>query len=524
MPVVSDLAADLHTLTARLAALGPPDAPPHIEVAAPTETFYGRCQIAFAVAYGKLTVTYWNDERSACWRVERYEIGDDGLRLDVSRRVGAERGRLTITAADAAPAPPATTLAQWRRRIRSRLTDRLPPGTRVTAMPLRREDDAVAGWRAVHAGTTWLMFSTPSADEAALWRLLGRALAAADAAPTAQVWLASPPDGAGRLASFLSWLETHRLTLYEAAWDATELRPVAVGRQPPLVMQPVRRWERETPTPEEVERLRAWFGDDLDAHCEVASVGRRTFAIRWYGLTCAQWRRPPDAARTPHTPLCFGLTTLGERLRPLTDRTRSDFQALLTALRRHRTPAAQDVAHPLYRAHPERWLDAVVRRRPEAIDDALDPTYVYGQSPHFGWRTVGLADVLTLTRTGRLAVLELKTDADADLIRQGLTYWRRALHHWRQGDFVRRGYFAGARLDLSAPPQLYLVAPTLRFHPVTYAVARRLRADVPLTLVGVNEQWRRELRVVFRERFGDAGARFPPETAAAPSEASGRGD
>lgn len=480
----------------------------HIQSVTPTTTDGGCYQVAFAVAYGKLTVTYWNGDRSACWRVERYDVGDDGIRLDVSRRAGAERGRLIITAGDVPPPPTTPTLAQWRRRVRNWLMSQLPPRTRLIALPRQREDDAVVGWRAVHAGTSWLVFTTPDADEVALRRLLGRALSAADGRhPTACIRLVLPPNGAKRLSPCLFPLDAPWLELYEAGADWSAIRPVAVGYQTPLVMQPVRRWVRRLPTPDELDQLREWFGADLDAHCEVASVGSETFAVRWYGLECARWCRPSAADRATRLPLRFGLTTLGESSRPLTESTRADFQALIAALRRHRTPMARDATHPLYRAYPERWLEAVVRRQVNVIDDALDPAYVQGQCPHFGRHTVGVADMLTLTRTGRLAVLELKADADADVIWQGLTYWLHALHHWRQGDFVRRGYFTGAELDASAPPQLYLVAPTLRFHPVTRAVARRLRADIPLTLVGVNERWRQALRVVFRERFGDVGAR-----------------
>ncbi len=510
MPVVADPATDLRTLTARLAALGTGQKPLLLHLATPTETGWGQYQVALAVVYGKLTVTYWNDHRSACWRVERYELGRDAVWLDVSRRAGADRGRLMIaTAGDTADDTPflvtAPTRAQWQQSIRNWLCRRLPPGTHLRTLPRQHlTDDAAVGWWATQGRARWLVVATLATEAAKLRRLLGYALAVADADPQpTPIWLVVPPQGGSRLAPLLAQLETARLTLYEATSDWAAVQAVAGGHQVPLVMQPLRRWTQQLPTPDELEHLRTWFGADLDAHCEVIPVGQQMLSVRWYGVECARWCRRSATDPCGHRPLWFGLTTLGEPRRMLTDHTRAAFQERLTALRRHRTPAARDPAHPLYRAYPERWLDAIVRRRLEVIDDSLEPAHVWSQAPQFGGHTTGLADFLALTRCGQLAVVEIKAHADADLIWQGLTYWQPALHHWRQGDFVRRGYFAGAQLDVAAPPRLYLVAPMLRIHRVTRAVARRLRSDVPLTLVGVNERWRQGLRVVLREHFGD---------------------
>ncbi|OYT73566.1 MAG: hypothetical protein CFK52_01195 [Chloracidobacterium sp. CP2_5A] len=508
MPAVSDLAADLHALTARLAALELPDRPLHVRVETATESGGGEYRVAFAVAYGKLTVTCWGSGRSACWRVESYELDDDALRLEVSRRAGAESGRLVIAAtggalpdAGASPSP-----AEWRRRVRSWLAERLPPGTRIVSLPRPEPASVVTGWQAARAGETRLIFTTSASDEASLRRMLGQAaLALQEVASADGLWLVLPPGGLAGLSPFPPLLRLPPLSLYEVAPDWGDIRPAACGHQLPLVAEPIRRWARRPPTLVELDALREWFGDDLDAHCEVAPLGARVLSVRWQGLECARWFRAARADQSATGSLRFGLTTLGEPSRPLTTSARADFQAMLASLRRHRAPTARDTGHPLYRAHPERWLDAVVRRRLEVIDDALDPAHVWAQSPHFDQRAAGLADFLTLTRAGRLAVVELKATADADAIWQALTYWLRAAHHWRQGDFVRRGYFAGAQLAERAQPALYLIAPTLRFHPVARAVARRLRPGLDLTLLGVNEGWRRSLRAVFRERFGAPG-------------------
>jgi hypothetical protein len=506
--MTSDLTADLYTLTAHLAALSPPGGPLRVQAITPQGSSSGNYHVEFAVSYGKLTVTYWGPNGSACWRVERYARHGTVLRLDVSRRVGAERGQLIITSPDEAmpDAFPKPDMARWKTCVRTWLGQNLPAGSRITCLPRRRHPSPVTGWQAQYGNTVWLVFTTT--EPAALRRLLGDALHALDTLPAAtHLWLLLPPASQTELLPFLSLLHVPHLMLYEAAPDWSAMRPIVPGHQLPLITEPTRLWQYRPPTLAELDDLRQWFGDALDTHCEVVPAGANALSIRWYGLECARLQpraiaEEKAAGRTTPT-LRFGLTTLGQPSRLLTARNRAEFYALLENLNRYRTPTTREVGHPLYRAHPERWLEVVVRRQLRLIDEALDPAHIRVQAPHFSRDTLGLADFITLTRTGRLAVVELKADADADFTWQGLTYWLRAVHHWQQGDFLRRGYFAGAQPECCALPHLYLLAPTLRFHPTVRAVVRRLRADIPVTLVGINERWRQSLRVVFRECFGN---------------------
>ena len=54
-----------------------------------------------------------------------------------------------------------------------------------------------------------------------------------------------------------------------------------------------------------------------------------------------------------------------------------------------------------------------------AIDERLDPTCLYSQVPAFSASDRAMIDVLTVTREGRLAVVELKADEDIHLPLQG---------------------------------------------------------------------------------------------------------
>jgi hypothetical protein len=106
--------------------------------------------------------------------------------------------------------------------------------------------------------------------------------------------------------------------------------------------------------------------------------------------------------------------------------------------------------------------------------------------------------LLTVTRTGRLAILELKASEHIHLPLQAADYWVRINRHLEQGNFGRYGYFSGLDLQ-AAPPLVYLIAPALRFHPSTDILLRFLSPQLEVVRVGLAESWRRGVRVVMRQ-------------------------
>jgi hypothetical protein len=86
-----------------------------------------------------------------------------------------------------------------------------------------------------------------------------------------------------------------------------------------------------------------------------------------------------------------------------------------------------------------------------ALDDQLDPRFRYSQVPAFSASDRAMIDVLTVTREGRLAVLELKADEDIHLPLQGIAYWARVAWPHARGEFHKFGYFAGRELAPGAP-------------------------------------------------------------------------
>jgi hypothetical protein len=177
---------------------------------------------------------------------------------------------------------------------------------------------------------------------------------------------------------------------------------------------------------------------------------------------------------------------------------RSALAAKVRDLEAHRNPLARDTRHTLYRAQPERWLEALVREDVTRVDADLDTKFVYAQVFANTGGTHGILDILCATRSGRLAILELKASEHIHLPLQAAEYWLRIQRHLQQGDFQRYGYFPGVELQKSAP-LVYLVAPALRFHPTTDVLLRSLSREMEVARIGVAESWRRGLRVVQRQ-------------------------
>jgi hypothetical protein len=178
---------------------------------------------------------------------------------------------------------------------------------------------------------------------------------------------------------------------------------------------------------------------------------------------------------------------------------------------------------PLFRLQPERWLEARLRSGIAELLPGLRGDMLYSQVPALSVGDRGLLDMLTLDRNGRLAVVELKADEDLHLPLQALDYWIRvrALNDDRQAAagnaggrplsaFERQGYFPGAEVS-PLPPRLLLAGPALRIHPANEPVLRYFSPQIEWELIALTEHWRRELKVVFRKRSGDAHGQVPTQ-------------
>lgn len=204
-------------------------------------------------------------------------------------------------------------------------------------------------------------------------------------------------------------------------------------------------------------------------------------AIRVNGLEVAR-----------HTP--EGLICTFDGVRDATSE--RELESLVREVQRRRRPLG-DPQHPLYARAPEAWLESQVRRHLELVDSSLQPSPLYGQVPAISGIERGVLDLLCVDLHGRLAVLELKASEDLQMPVQALDYWMRVKWHLENGDLVAMGFFPDTVLRQS-PPRLFLVAPSLEFHPAVETILRYFSRRIQVERIGLAMNWREEIRVVFR--------------------------
>lgn len=164
---------------------------------------------------------------------------------------------------------------------------------------------------------------------------------------------------------------------------------------------------------------------------------------------------------------------------------------------RVRAEENDDRQHPLYLQYPEGWMESQVRLHPLVIDAGLLPSPIYSQIGVTLGLERGIADLLAVDTSGRLAILELKATADLQLPFQALDYWASIRRFLESGEFERQGYFPGVTL-LRESPRIFLVAPALEFHSTSETLLNYVHPAIEFIRIGLASDWRRQLRVMFR--------------------------
>lgn len=257
-----------------------------------------------------------------------------------------------------------------------------------------------------------------------------------------------------------------------------------------------------------LERLLAMVPPAARHRVEVHPRSATEAGLLLHGLEFARVRQLATPQSFAHKDeITFGA---GAHETQLTPETESLCRELFLRLFESRRPGGAH-ADPLFRLQPECWLEARVR---EQITELLPGSHgsIYSQVPALSSAGRGMLDLLALGRDGRLTVIELKADEDLHLPLQALDYWIRvrALNADRKigasgrevSAFERQGYFSAAEIS-PLPPRMLLAAPALRIHPANEPVLRYLSPQIDWELIALSEDWRCELKVVFRKHRGN---------------------
>ncbi len=442
----------------------------------------------------------WSEERNLVRRIVRVaEESPQHIVLEVQRFGRSKPGRLEFVSAEAPR--PAGRLARekFRARFRQILAQQFPDEQVESLTTSADLEHSFSGSYArgvlARGQRAWSVMGVSAAEDPAtldailsyglLWLDWTRGHADRRVVEGLRLFL---PEGASantahRLQVIAPSAKVELYELQESTWRVRRIDPLDVGNVATRLTP--RREVEETLAAARpaIEKIRALAPEAIDA---VVPPGTRDVALRFRGLEFARWQNGRI------------LCGLADERRELGHSNWGALEKLVRQLETHRHPSASDTNHPLYRAQAERWLETLALADPARLDARLDPLHVYPQVPAFAAGDRGVIDLLGVTHDGRLVVMELKVTEDIPLVLQAADYWLRVHWHHRQGDFPRYGYFPGIELQ-PRPPLLCLVAPGLRFHPATDILLRYLSSAVEVTRIGLNENWRRGLRVVFRQ-------------------------
>ncbi|HLL15323.1 MAG TPA: hypothetical protein VK388_09685 [Pyrinomonadaceae bacterium] len=468
----------------------------------------GRGEWELRTERGALYFTYrTNRGASRVWRVSAWEWNGERLRLDATRRMGAERAVLELV--PRASVRDGVEALKAARRAACEKLAALVCGATLNARVERATLSAGArpsepgryariilcvGRERVALTGAVVALKAHEADaflaSALLWWMRGNDRS--NRAGARRLWLVVSPDLKEATAARLALLREdvrREIKLFEAGEKWCSVSPVVLPSLEqtfdgvPRVHRPPRAELSETAArivalaPEAIDAVRARHGETL----------------RFHGLSFARvrnWMR--------HERVWFGTGRAPRVL--LEDDNRPQLSKLIDELLEHRHALAVDRRYTLYASAPEAWLESLLRRDITRLDPGLRlaPLYAQFRTPaRTGSAGARPVDLLALRRDGRLVVIELKVSEDAALPLQGADYWRRVEGHRRRGDITRSRLFGDAPIA-DEPPLIYAVAPFLRFHRHFNTLARMLSPAIELYRFDLNEDWRAGVRVVRR--------------------------
>lgn len=472
---------------------------------------------SLSVEHGRCALHLWSEERNLVRSIVDMELRKDALRLS-ARRFGQARPQWLELVADRDRRTPATRNVARSRYLR--MLDRVL--TRyfadLTLDNLKAAADlehsfgpAYARGVLVRGTTAWAVLGVSSGEPAAtidgaltlgiLWldycrrHSAGRRLFEG-------LKIILPAGSAATTATRMAWLHPSaaKWELYELDESTEELLRVESISRGNLEVQLVHAFDPASALERfrvSIDRVFALLPEAMRTRVELRPRGPAEVAMLLHGLEFARIRHGTAAGSFERADqVTFGA---GPSATVLDEETEALFRELIdrVAQSRHAEGSARD---PLYRLQPERWLESELRRDLAAIEPQIRSEYIYTQVPAVSGGDRGMLDLLSVTRSGRLLVLELKADDDLHLPLQGLDYWIRVRQLACEGhnEFARAGYFRGVELA-RRPPLLDFVVPALRLHPSNETVLRYFAPEVEWSIIALGEDWRRRRNVVFRK-------------------------
>ncbi len=473
---------------------------------------------SISAEHGRCVLHLWSDERNLVRTVVGLEARKQRLRIRV-RRLGASRPQSLEVIKDRDQRTPATRAVSRSRYLHllERLLVRYFHEYKIenlhSAMDLEHSfGPAYARGLLVRGQQCWALIGV-NADETQatidgvltlgiLWLAYCREHAG-DKRVCQGLKVLLPEGCGGTTRARMAWLnrDLAQWELYELS-QGEDLVRIDTADQGNLKMRLVHAFnpdaaiERARPG---LDRLMVLLPPGMQSRVSIVARSAEEVVLSLYGLEFARVVQGFAAnSFVRQVNVTFGA---GPNETPLLPDTEGLFRELMQRLLESRFPAGS-TRNPLFRLRPEAWLQTTLANDLSQLDDNLGEHPIYQQVPAFAAADRAMLDLLTATRHGRLAILELKASEDMHFPLQGLDYWIRVHTLQRQGDLQKSGYFPGVPLQPQSP-LLYFVVPALWVHPSMDTVLQHFSPAIPWTLIALNEGWRVERKIVYRKRGGN---------------------
>jgi len=450
---------------------------------------------ALEIRSGRLSIEIWDETRSVSRRILSVERHSTGVLDCAIQKFGGKPSRLTFLDLDRPQTVHRTRMGQrqnFAEQFRRMLTRQFPGWeieTLSSALDLQHSFSSVFPRAKVTRGThTLAAMACPHPEDepafltfALLWH---HHLQLHRRVPGQTSLCLFLPETAGNLTAHrLRWLTaeslTPRLFRFNAHGSAGEVDPQDLGN---LQTRLASVYVPPRLTPESEALLNELKSFDA-VGCTPELHG--AISIRHRGL---------EFARLENGRILLGIDTK-EEISPSRYFAVTKYAhelSTLSAAQQSAVAGAPDATPPQF---SERWLESVVRAHLPSIEPGLLPHPVHGQVLTFAAGDRDLIDLLAVSYFGRLAVLELKVSEDLHLPLQALDYWMRVAWHLQRDEL--RHLFPGAALQ-GKPPKLFLIAPAMAFHSSNTDIFRYFSPEVEVERIGLNSDWRKNLRVVLR--------------------------
>ena len=464
--------------------------------------------------FGKLLFEAWQPGRSIVRRIEEVACrGSQSLALFVRKPGGGASAVLEFRAAGKGAAScRRNSRDEFRRELVAFLERQYPEWSFERVSSRSDRERSLSAWYArglARRGQSGWAFAAlaPSESPAAMDAALAYGLNWLDTLRRVRTEMAIsglklflPPAALQLTAHRAAWLDPHAVQIQIFEWPCTadRLRPVDIKDFGNVETRLTPRRRCEPWLERHHEFLRHVFGDLLMRVDLVPDSSGARLSIRVLGIEVARLEGQIISR------LNWGLEGDG---RTYQEEDLGTLREFLNRVIEVRSAASTEKSDRLYCLQPERWLESLLVRDLSKLDPALSASGAYPQVPAFSGGDRGVVDILGVLRDGRLAVVELKLDEDIVLPLQGLDYWLRVKWLIERAQFGPSGYFLGFELAKAAP-RLYLVSPAFRFHSSNERIIRYLSPAVEIVKVGLNQQWREGIKVLFRRRV------HPPDSLA----------